>query len=117
VSKRPDPDYRNSIKESISAVEALVKQLSGETGGGITKALAVLEKKIRFHGAFKAAVEKLYAYTSDEGGIRHPILEESTVGYDEAKFMLVTCSALVHFMIAKASEARMFSRSKKGTAD
>lgn len=33
LGKKPDPDYRNSIKESISAVEATVKKISGEHGG------------------------------------------------------------------------------------
>lgn len=101
LSIKPKPDYRNSIKESISAVESLVKKLTGEEGGGLDKALAKLEAKVRFHRAFKAGLLRLYGYTSDEHGIRHAILEEPNVGFDEAKFMLVSCSALVNFLIAK----------------
>jgi len=47
LGKKPEPDYRNSIKESISAVEAVVKLLTGEKSGGIDKAIAVLEKSGR----------------------------------------------------------------------
>jgi len=104
-AKRPDPDYRNSIKESISAVESLVKRLTGETGGGLDKALTLLDNKVKFHGAFKSALSSLYGYTSDESGIRHPILEEKEIGFDEAKYMLVSCSAFVNFIIAKAEKA------------
>ena len=103
LSQKPNPDYRNSIKESISAVESLVKQITGAEGGGLDKALTKLEAKVKFHGAFKSGLLSLYGYTSDENGIRHAILEEPNVGFDEAKFMLVTCSALVNFLISKAN--------------
>ncbi len=103
LSRKPNPDFRNSIKESISAVESLVKQLTVEEGGGLDKALAKLEAKVKFHGAFKAGLLSLYGYTSDEHGIRHAILEEPNVGFDEAKFMIVSCSALVNFLISKAN--------------
>lgn len=103
-SKKPDPDYRNSVKESISAVESLVKQISGKDGD-FAPALEELSKKIPLHGAMKEGFKKLYGYTSDEDGIRHAILENPNVGLDEAKFMLVACSAFVNFLLSKAQKA------------
>lgn len=112
-SRKPEPDYRNSIKESISAVESVVKQITGEIGGGLDKALNLLDEKVKFHQAFKQGLLKLYGYTSDDkGGIRHAILEEKEIGFDEAKFMLVSCSALVNFLIAKADKAGLLTSSK-----
>ena len=102
ISRKPEPDYRNSIKESISAVESLVKRITGTAGGGLEKALSKLDDTVHFHAALKAGILKLYGYTSDAEGIRHAILDETTVGFDEAKFMLVSCSALVNFLISKA---------------
>lgn len=104
ISQKPTSDYRNSIKESISAIESLAKQLTGEAGGGLEKALSKLDSAVKFHGAFKAGLLSLYGYTSDEDGIRHAILEEKDIGFDEAKFMLVTCSALINFIISKANK-------------
>jgi hypothetical protein len=101
---KPTPDYRNSIKESISAIESLAKQITNEESGGLDKALSKLDSVVYFHKAFKAGLLSLYGYTSDEDGIRHAILEEPTVGFDEAKFMLISCSALVNFMISKANK-------------
>jgi hypothetical protein len=112
LSKKPSPDYRNSIKESISAIESLVKQLTGEESGGLDKALNKLDAKVNFHGAFKSGLSSLYGYTSDEDGIRHAILEEIDLGFDEAKFMLVTCSALVNLIIAKANKHGLLSTPK-----
>ena len=64
-----------------------------------------LAKHTEVHGALKAALKQLYGYTSDADGIRHAILDQARVGFDEAKFMLVVCAAFVNFMIGKAQAA------------
>jgi hypothetical protein len=102
LGKKPEPDYLNSIKESISAVEGICKILTSEKSGGIEKALRKLETKIKLHPAFRQGISNFYGYTSDEDGIRHPILEDSEVDFADAKFMLVSCSALVNYIIEKA---------------
>lgn len=102
LAKKPNPDYENSIKESISAVESICKVLSGSESGGIEKALSELEQKAYIHPAMKSAFCKLYGYTSDEEGIRHAIFENQKVGFAEAQFMLVACSAFINFVIEKS---------------
>lgn len=53
----------------------------------------------------ESAFSKLYGYTSDEGGIRHAEgLFVREVSFDEAKFMLVSCSAFVNYLIAEYSK-------------
>jgi hypothetical protein len=106
-SLKPTPDYRNSIKESISAVESAAKSISGTDKGELKDALAALEARIQVHGALKKGFLSLYGYTSDADGIRHALLDEPSVGFDEAKFMLVSCSAFATFLISKASSAGM----------
>jgi hypothetical protein len=105
LSQRPTPDYRNSIKEAISAVESVAKVLGSENAQGLTGALTELSKKTNIHGALQSGFIKLYGYASDEDGIRHAILDESSVGFDEAKYMIVSCSAFVNYLIAKAEAA------------
>lgn len=101
LALKPAPDFRNSVKESISAVESMVKLLSGNGSGGVSGALEELQKKVEIHGALKAAFVKLYGYTSDSEGIRHAILEGASVGFEEAKYMLVSCSAFVYYLASK----------------
>jgi hypothetical protein len=105
LGKKPQPDYANSIKESISAVESICKLLSGEKSGGIDAALNKVSSKTSLHRAFKKALSILYGYTSDESGVRHAILESKTIGFAEAKFMLVTCSAFVNFLLETGRRA------------
>ena len=48
------------------------------------------------------AFNKLYGYTSNEGGIRHALSEGDTPPtFDDAKYMLVSCSAFVNYLISK----------------
>ncbi len=103
--KRPVPDHRNAIKEAISAVEGVVKLINGTRGGGLNAALEAVSARIELHPALKAGLERLYGYTSDEDGIRHPILDEPNVDEADARYMIVTCSAFVNFLIVKAEAA------------
>ena len=58
-----------------------------------------------FHPTLLEAFTKLYAYTSDANGIRHGHLGDSYVSLAEARFMLVSCSAFVNYLLATATEA------------
>lgn len=105
LSKRPSPDYRNSIKESISAVESVARLLGREDSSGLSNALKELAKKAPIHKSLQAGFSSLYGYTSDEDGIRHAILRDGDVGFEEAKYMLVSCSAFVNYLLVKARAA------------
>ena len=74
LADRKQPDYRNSIKESISAVEAMARVVSGNDKATLGEALKLLEKSGKLHAALKDGFSKLYGYTSDEHGIRHAML-------------------------------------------
>lgn len=99
LSSRTAPDYRNSIKESISAVESLAKQLAGDEAATLGTVLKTLERSKKLHPALKSAFASLYGFTSDAEGIRHALLEESSLTKRDARFMLVCCSAFVNFTI------------------
>lgn len=99
LSDRKSPDYRNSIKESISAVESLAKQLAGSEGGTLGAVLKTLEKAKKLHPAMKSAFASLYGYSSDADGIRHALLEESNLTKADARFMLVCCSAFINYAL------------------
>lgn len=100
LTDRQSPDYRNSIKESISAVEALCALVTGQDKADLSAALKTLEREVQLHGALKSAFNSLYGYTSDSNGIRHALLDEAQLTFDDAKFMLVACSAFVNYIKA-----------------
>jgi len=105
MSDRKTPDYRNSIKESISAVESLCKIISRDPKATLNKALDSIEKtgSIKFHPAQKKGYQNLYGYTSDAEGIRHALMYKETLSFEDAKYMLVVCSAFVNYLISKTN--------------
>ncbi len=104
IADRNKPDYENSIKESISAVEAICEILTGITGKESTlgRMLKKLEENgVEVHPGLKAAFSSLYGYTSDANGIRHAgNIGGPSATFEEAKFMLVSCSAFVNYLLA-----------------
>ncbi|MCX5806948.1 MAG: hypothetical protein NT010_12955 [Proteobacteria bacterium] len=101
LSDRTSPDYRNSIKEAISAVESLVANNVNVDKGTLGQLIKKLEDEIGLHPALSKAFSSLYGYTSDQGGIRHALMEAERVNFDDAKFMLVVCSAFINFVNGK----------------
>ena len=101
MGDKKDPDYRNSIKESISAVEALCKKISGKDKATLGHAIRFLEEKDYVHADLKEAFSSLYKYTSDSGGIRHALMEEPKLTGADARFMLISCSAFINYVIAR----------------
>ena len=103
-SDRLHPDYENSVKESISAVESMCCIITGESGK--TATLGATLKKLEKHGfhiheAMKSAFEKLYGYTSDENGIRHGGIDFKGASSDDARYMLISCSAFINYLTAQ----------------
>ena len=107
LADRKSPDYRNSVKESISAVEAICKLITKEKKATLGQALKKIEDKVSLHPALGEAFSNLYGFTNDAEGIRHALLDEPNLSFEDAKFMLVSCSAFVNYLISKASKARI----------
>jgi hypothetical protein len=105
LSARTNRDYRNSIKESISAIEGICCILAETSDDALGKALLILKEKLGLHAALVNSFRSVYGYTSDDDGIRHFLMDESTCDIEDAVYMLVTCSAFVNYLLAKAGKA------------
>lgn len=105
-SQRPQADYQNSIKESISAVECLCRSIAEENTLG--KALSKLERSgAIIHPRLKEVFDLLYAYANQKDtGIRHALMkpENNYVPQsEEALYMLVSCCSFVTYICEKQS--------------
>ncbi len=103
-AQRPVGDYRNSIKESISAVEAYCREKTGENtlGNALNK---LKDRGLAIPPILRTAFEKLYAYTNQpDTGIRHALMDDEgtyTPASEEAMFMLVSCSSFINYLNKK----------------
>lgn len=95
-----DGDWAGSIRESVHSIESLVRQV---TNGKRTFAEAIkqIEKSRSLHPQLKKAFENLYNYSSDEGGLRHPYVDEPKGPIDEnlALFFHHACAAFIGFVL------------------
>ena len=97
-------DFPAAIRESIHAVESAARKIDPSASRSLSTALDSLEKNgMLTHLALKSAFEKLYGYTSDAEGIRHPLIERQSadVGFDEAIFMYAVCVSFVDYLVSK----------------
>jgi len=104
LSDRKNPDYRNSIKESVSAVESVAKIISNNSKDSLGASLDKIKGKIKIHSALEKGFKQIYGYTSDSDGIRHALTEEANCDFEDAKFMLVSCSAFINYLVVKSDK-------------
>lgn len=107
LSDKSNPDYRNSIKESISAVESACQQITGDTKSELGKVLKKLDEVQPIHKALSQGFMKIYGYTSDSNGIRHAMMEKDKLDQEDALYMLVACSAFSNYLMAKANKMKV----------
>jgi len=89
-------------------VESISKVISGDRKAKLGKALKKIKTKIGLHTALEEGFLKLYGWTSDADGIRHALMDESNCDSEEAKYMLVSCSAFTNYLIMKGQKAGIF---------
>ena len=100
-------NYAASVRESINAVASAARQIDPNAAKDLGPALDSLERSgIIKHRALTAAFKKLYGYTSDEQGIRKPLIEHESadVGFDEAIFMYGACVSFVDYLVSKQKQ-------------
>ena len=101
-SRRENPDYANSIKESISAVESIAQEITGKE-----KSLNALTQELPIHPNFQNGLKELYNWTSTDGGIRHARNDKTlSPSKNTARFMLVTCSAFVNYIVSEMEQSK-----------
>ena len=109
---KPIPEYRNSIKESISAVGSYLRDNFGGTTLGA--AIKNLQKKHPHlvHRFILDAIENLYTYSNQpDTGIRHELLSQDYVpDHSDALFMVIQASSLINYLINKLSLSNDKSR-------
>lgn len=79
------------------------------TGANATLGAAIKKLKdnnVHIHAALESAFKSLYGYTSDQSGIRHGGIDFINAPSEDAKFMLVTCSAFINYLVEKQSKIK-----------
>jgi hypothetical protein len=110
----PKASTRNSVKESMLAVEATLKHLSDSPSATLGEGLKAFEAKYGpLHETMRKGFDKLYAYSNGPDGIRHALVDGAReVTVDDARLMIIQCSAFSNYLIAIGEAAKT-----KGTGE
>jgi hypothetical protein len=96
-------DNPGAVREGMQAVESVARVITGKNS--FADAVKVIDKRWKIHGALKVAFGSLYGYSSDEKGIRHPLLDDPKAQVDESEalFMFSACAAVITYLVGKAT--------------
>jgi hypothetical protein len=98
-------EWAGSVRESIHAVESVARSIEPKATT-LSDALKKLASAGSMNPNLKRGLEALYAYSSDEKGIRHALVfsEEPNVSQEDAVFMFGACASFVSFLISRAAK-------------
>ncbi len=87
LSNKLAPDFQNSIKESVSAVEALARIITKNPNG--TLGVLTQNPDLNLPKTLQEATKKIYGFASDKGGVRHANKDETEdhLTYSDALFI------------------------------
>ena len=106
LTRGANANYRYSVHESLSAVEAFCEKYTGSDV--LATSLNTFNKKKKLHPQLIEAFKNLYSYSSQKNtGSRHGwAVEDDTFvpTFYEARFMLVASSAFINYIKGKFSE-------------
>lgn len=89
----PDRDLPNCVKESVTAVEGMLKVVSDQDAGSVKSMVTKLEQRDLIGGRMKSLLDKMWAYANQQPGARHAGLEVPKQSEPEAAFVLNTAAA------------------------
>lgn len=97
------PDYEASISESIKMVEHTAQALGGK-GGGLNSLVGNISERLGLHPAMQEQFSQMYKFANKTS--RHSEAgEEYDPDSNDAKAMLVWCSAMANYLADKAAAA------------
>ncbi len=101
-SDRNNPDFHNAIKESISAVESLVKAITGSTEKNLEKQLGKISDNYSLQSDIKTIILRLWGYRSNVNGIGHAINGDlpENISRAETLFIISSCSAIISYLVS-----------------
>lgn len=105
--------FADSIRESIHAVESIARSIDPKSSSKIGPALQSLKTKVYVNEQFVSGIEKIYAYTNSERGLRHPLIEDDHAQADDADalFMIGACASFCSYLVAKGRKAGLIEDS------
>jgi hypothetical protein len=96
------PDYLNSVKESVGAVEAVARDILNQPDKTLAQLITVLKDRYLGHPAMAKILDGIYAVRGDEPGVAHGSHKASSLGHADAEFLLNMCASIIIYLVRKS---------------
>ncbi|MCL5966706.1 MAG: hypothetical protein M1550_05820 [Deltaproteobacteria bacterium] len=100
LSRRPEPAAADAVREAVLAVAAVVRTLSGATGPIAVGTVQPVAERLAIGAELSAGVEALLRRAHAASGL--PGATPAPVDFAEAKLLVVLCSSLIEFLLARS---------------
>lgn len=97
-NKRPRPDLENCVKESVCALEGLVRILLKDNNITLGDATSLMVGRKIIRKPFDKTFHALYGFVSSEPGLRHGAHALSKIDIAETEFVLYSSAACMVFV-------------------
>ena len=101
LNVRPNPDVENCVKDAVSAIESVGRIIVNNDKALLSDIIKDMAKNELIPRPLDEAIQKIYAYRGDQGGITHGLVGESKVTIDEAGFVLAMSAAIIIYLVKK----------------
>ncbi len=101
LSRRPEPATQEAVREAVLAVAAVVRSLDPEPGGIAVGTIASLADRLGVPEKLREGIEATLAHCRAGSGLPGSERETGPADLPEAAFLVVFCSSLVHFLLAR----------------
>jgi len=98
LTSRKEYDYKQSIQNSMLALESYCKSLGKTTAKNMKNILSEIQKKVNINSDLIEAINRLYKFASNVDDIRHSTNLNSHIDYGEAFFILTIVCALINYI-------------------
>jgi hypothetical protein len=107
-------EYDKSVRESIHAVESIIRVLTNNRNIKYSDGMRELINKFSLHRALGEGFTKLYGFASDADGVRHSSIEGiETIDEETAFYFLGACASFVTFVMHKARKNQIREEQQK----
>lgn len=102
ISETGNKDFKNAIKESITALEELMNIILNTSGLVLGNAIEQYSQKYEINNDLRESIKSMYRYASNVNGIRHGNNKDNDeVTFEEAKLVLLFCSSTINYFCSK----------------
>ncbi len=109
MADKESPDLDGAVLAALQSVEAVVRMIDdhSDADDDFVAAMNRVKDRIGLTGALDDGFLKLCGLTYNQSGFSHTLKDDAALSPDDARFILVSCSAFANYLLTLAQQAKV----------